>query len=286
MADRDPSRGAALARRWLALALVHAFLIAAAVFILLPFVWMLVTSIKPPDEIFSAQLRLFPKQFYGVENYSFALNNAPLIRFALNGVIICTGILVVQLLVAIPCAYALAKLSFRGRGLLFTLILLSLAIPIQVPALPLYIGLAWVGQLNTYFSLMLPFFLSAFAIFLLRQFFRGFPDDILNAARLDGMSEFEIVWRIVTPSALPAIAAFAIFSVVAHWNDLYWPLIVVADNRIAPPPLGMLLFADAETGSNYGALTAAATILTAPLVLAFMVARRRFIQGITMTGVK
>ena len=132
---------------------------------------------------------------------------------------------------------------------------------------------------------MLPFFLSAFAIFLLRQFFRGFPDDILNAARLDGMSEFEIVWRIVTPSALPAIAAFAIFSIVAHWNDLYWPLIVVADNRLAPPPLGMLLFADAETGSNYGALTAAATILTAPLVLAFMVAHRRFIQGITMTGV-
>ncbi|HET9069960.1 MAG TPA: carbohydrate ABC transporter permease [Amaricoccus sp.] len=275
-----------MARRWLSLALVHAFLIAVAVFILLPFVWMLVTSIKPPDEIFSAQLRLFPKQFYGVENYSFALGNAPLIRFALNGVIICTGILIVQLLVAIPCAYALAKLRFAGRGIFFTLILLSLAIPIQVPALPLYIGLAWVGQLNTYFSLMLPFFLSAFAIFLLRQFFRSFPDDILSAARLDGMSEFEIVWRIVTPSALPAIAAFAIFSVVAHWNDLYWPLIVVADNRIAPPPLGMLLFADAETGSNYGALTAAATILTAPLVLAFMVARRRFIQGITMTGVK
>ena len=280
------SRSSALARRLLSLVFVHGFLIAAAIFILLPFVWMLVTSIKPPNEIFSAQLRLLPRQFYGVENYSFALGNAPLLRYALNGVIICTGILIVQLLVAIPCAYALAKLRFPGRGLLFTLILLSLAIPIQVPALPLYIGLAWAGQLNTYFSMMLPFFLSAFAIFLLRQFFRGFPDDILNAARLDGMSEFEIVWRIVTPSALPAIAAFSIFSIVAHWNDLYWPLIVVADNRIAPPPLGMLLFADAETGSNYGALTAAATILTAPLVLAFMVARRRFIQGITMTGVK
>ena len=100
------------------------------------------------------------------------------------------------------------------------------------------------------------------------------------------MSEFEIVWRIVTPSAWPAIAAFAVFSTVAHWNDLYWPLIVISDARLAPPPLGMMFFADAETGSNYGALTAAATILTAPLVLAFLIARRRFIDGITMTGVK
>ncbi|MFB8343490.1 carbohydrate ABC transporter permease [Brucella cytisi] len=265
---------------------VHGILISGAIFILMPFVWMLVTSIKPPNEIFSAQLRLWPTQFYGVENYSFALESAPLLRFALNGVIVCAGILLVQLIVAIPCAYALAKLEFTGRNVFFVLILLALAIPIQVPALPLYIGLAWTGQLNTYFSMMLPFFLSAFAIFLFRQFFRGFPDDIINAARLDGMGELEIIWRIVTPSAMPAIAAFSVFSIVAHWNDLYWPLIVISDNQLAPPPLGMLLFADAETGSNYGALTAAATMLTAPLVICFLVARKRFIQGITMTGVK
>lgn len=280
------SAGSVAFGRILSKILVHSFLLIGATFIIAPFLWMLVTSIKPPNEIFNSTLALWPKDFYGWENYSFALNNAPLIRFALNGLIVCLGILVVQLLVAIPCAYALAKLKFPGKNVFFVLILLSLSIPIQVPALPLYIGLAQVGMLNSYFALMLPFFLSAFAIFLLRQFFRGFPDDIINAARLDGMSEFEIVWRIVTPSALPAIAAFAIFSVVAHWNDLYWPLIVISDNKLATPPLGMLLFADAETGSNYGALAAAATILTAPLVLAFMLARRRFIQGITMSGVK
>jgi multiple sugar transport system permease protein len=273
-------------RRLLSLCVVHAILIVGAVFALLPFVWMLVTSIKPPNEIFSSTLALLPQQFYGIENYGFAIASAPLLRFGLNGLIVCLGILIVQLLVAIPCAYALAKLKFTGSNLLFTMMLLVLAIPIQVPALPLYIGLAWAGQLNTYFSLMMPFFLSAFGIFLFRQFFRGFPDDIINAARLDGMSEFEIVWRIVTPSALPAIAAFSVFSVVAHWNDLYWPLIVVSDHDLATPPLGMLLFSDAETGSNYGALTAAATILSLPLVLGFLIARRRFIQGITMTGVK
>jgi multiple sugar transport system permease protein len=247
---------------------------------------MVVTSIKPPDEIFTATLRLWPRHFNGLENYRYALTSAPLLRFAFNGLVVCAGILTVQLLVAIPCAYALAKLRFPGRNLLFMLTLLALAIPVQVPALPLYIALANVGLLNTYVSMMVPFFLSVFAIFLLRQFFKGFPEDILQAARLDGMSELEIVWRIVVPSAWPAIAAFAVFSFVAHWNDLYWPLIVITDANLATPPLGMMFFADAETGSNYGALTAAATILTAPLVLAFLLARRQFIAGITMTGVK
>lgn len=273
-------------RRFLSLLLVHGFLLTGAAFVLLPFVWMLVTSIKPPDEIFTATLRLWPRHFSAVENYQRALTSAPLLRFALNGLIVCAGILVVQLLVAIPCAYALAKLRFPGRNLLFVVTLLALAIPVQVPALPLYIALAKMGLLNTYVSIMVPFFLSVFAIFLLRQFFKGFPDDIIQAARLDGMSEFEIVWRIVAPSAWPAIAAFAVFSFVAHWNDLYWPLIVISDANLATPPLGMLFFADAETGSNYGALTAAATILTAPLVIAFLLARRQFIAGITMTGVK
>ncbi|WP_188517704.1 carbohydrate ABC transporter permease [Alsobacter metallidurans] len=275
-----------MAARLLSLVAVHAVLVAGAVFMLLPFVWMLITSVKPPAEIFTAQISLWPKNFYGVENYTFALSQAPLLRFALNGLILCFGILAVQLLVAIPCAYALAKLNFPGRNVVFVLVLLGLCIPVQVPAMPLYIALAELGLLNTYFSMMAPFFLSVFAIFLLRQFFRSFPDDIIHAARLDGVSEFEIVWRIVTPSAWPAIAAFSVFSAVAHWNDLYWPLIVISDAKMAPPPLGMMFFADAETGSNYGALTAAATVLTAPLVIAFLIARRRFIDGVTMTGVK
>ena len=276
----------ALARRLVSLLLVHAVLIAGAVVILLPFVWMLITSIKSPPEIFAVDFSLWPKHFSGAENYGHALSKVPLLRFALNGVVVCTGILLVQVLVAVPCAYALAKLSFPGRNTLFTLVLLGLCIPIQVPALPLYMGLARTGLLNTYFAIMMPFFLSVFGIFLFRQFFKGYPDEIIHAARLDGMSEFEIVWRIVVPSAWPAIAAFSVFSLVAHWNDLYWPLIVISDTNLATPPLGMMFFADAESGSNYGALTAAATVLTAPLVIAFLIARRRFIEGITMTGVK
>ncbi|MCK1655609.1 carbohydrate ABC transporter permease [Bradyrhizobium sp. 149] len=273
-------------RRLVSLALVHAVLISGAVFMLLPFVFMLTSAIKPPGEIFEATFRLWPRQFYGWQNFDSALNTAPLLRFLFNGLVVCGGILVVQLLVAIPCAYALAKLSFPGRPILFSLVLLGLCIPVQAPSLPLYIAFAELGILNTYLSMMLPFFLSVFAIFLFRQFFKSYPDEIIQAARLDGVGEFEIVWRIVVPSAWPAIAAFSIFSVVAHWNDLYWPLIVVSDTKLATPPLGMMYFADSELGSNYGALAAGATIITAPLVVAFLIARRHFIAGITMTGIK
>ena len=222
--------GAAL-RRAASLLIAHGILITGAVFILLPFVWMTITSIKSPAEIFAVDFSLWPKRFSGGENYGFALTRAPLLRFALNGLVVCAGILVVQVLVAVPCAYALAKLRFPGRTLLFALVLMGLCIPIQVPALPLYMGLARLGLLNTYFAIMMPFFLSVFAIFLFRQFFKGYPDEIIHAARLDGMGEFEIVWRIVVPSAWPAIAAFAVFSFIAHWNDLYWPLIVVSDTQ-------------------------------------------------------
>lgn len=257
-----------------------------ACIILLPYVVMLSTSLKSQAQIYAASFELIPDKLHWMENYGRALSQVPLLRFMLNGLVVCVGILLLQIATAVPCAYALAKLNFKGRETLFALVLAGLLIPHQVTAIPLYVAIASSNMLDTYGALIAPFVTSVFAIFLFRQFFRSFPDDIINAARLDGMSEFEIVWRIVTPSAWPAIAAFSVFSAVAHWNDLYWPLIVISDAKLAPPPLGMMFFADAETGSNYGALTAAATILTAPLVIAFLVARRRFIDGITMTGVK
>ncbi len=274
-----------VARR-LGTAAAHAVLLAGAAFILLPFVWMLLTAIRPPEEILSGSLNPIPHRFYGVENVMQALQLAPLHMFMFNGVIVCVGILFVQLLVAIPAAYALAKFEFPGRALLFALVIAGLSIPIQVPALPIYLGLARLRLLDTYVAMMLPFFLSVFAIFLFRQVFKQFPDEILQAARLDGMGEMEILWRIVVPSAWPAISAFSIFSIVAHWNDLYWPMIVVQRLEYAPPPLGMLFFAGSELGTNYGSLMAGAAIITLPLVILFLIARRNFVQGITMTGIK
>lgn len=266
--------------------LAHAMLMGGAVIMLMPFIWMLCTAFKAPGEIFEPSLWPLPSTWYGFHHFEQVFKSAPMERYLLNGLFVCAGILIVQLLIAIPAAYALAKHHFLGRNVLLTGVIGALAIPIQVTSLPLYIGLSHMGVLNTYFAQMLPFFLSMFAIFLLRQVFKSFPDDIIHAAKIDGLGDLEIIWRVVVPSAQPAIAAFSIFSLVAHWNDLYWPLIVISSTELAPPPLGMLLFATAESGTNYGALMAGATIITGPLVLAFLFARRRFIQGITMTGIK
>lgn len=273
-------------RRLIPRLLAHAVLLGGAVVMLAPFVWMLLTSIRPAEEVFGAVFNPIPGRFAAPENYGRALSEGNLPRAMLNGAIVCLVILAVQLLFAIPAAYALAKLRFRGRGVLFALVLFGLCVPIQVPALPLYLGLAQAGLLDTFFALTAPFFLTVFGLFLFRQFFRAYPDEVLDAARLDGMGEFEIVWRLATPAAVPAIAAFSVFSVVAHWNDLYWPLIVVTSRELAVPPLGILAFRDTESGGNYGALMAAAALVTAPLVLAFLVARRAFLRGITMTGLR
>lgn len=261
-------------------------LVAGAAFILLPYVWMISTSLKPHTEIFSRSLSLWPNTFAGFANYERALTAVPLLTFMINGVIVCFAILVIQLLVAVPCAYAVAKLRFRGRDALFGLVLLGLLVPIQATAIPLYLVLFFGGLLDTYVALVTPFMISVFAIFLFRQFFKSLPDELLHAARMDGMGELSIVWRVIVPNAWPAITAFSIFSVVAHWNDLFWPLIVITNPALATPPLGVIFFKSAEAGSDYGALMAATVLITLPMVALFLFAQKRFIEGITMTGLK
>jgi multiple sugar transport system permease protein len=253
---------------------------------LAPMIWMISVSLKSPQEIFTPELHLIPQNFSAWENYRTALTEVPLLGFMLNGVIVCSGILVFQIAFAVPSAYAIAKLRFRGRETLFTLVILGLLIPPQVPAIPLYVVFAKLGLLNSYTALIAPFTISVFAIFLFRQFFKSVSDDLIYAARVDGLNEFSIVWRILMPMAWPTATAFAIFSVVAHWNDLYWPLIVINDYDHATTPIGVVFFRDAEAGDNYGALMAATVITTAPLVLGFLLAQRRFIDGITMGAIK
>lgn len=266
--------------------LSHVILLFLAFLFMFPFYVMIVTSVRSPAELFVPEFRWLPESFTGLRYYIQAVTDIPALTFLKNGVLISGGILIVQLLTAIPCAYALAKFEFRGRDLLFALVLFSLTVPIQAPALPLFLGLNAIGAIDTYFAAMVPFFLSVFAIFLFRQTFRTYPDEIIQAARLDGMSEWAILWTVVVPGCLPSVAAFSIFSVTAHWNDLYWPMVVIRSNDLMTPPLGLAFFADSESGANYGALMAMATILTAPLMIGFLLAQRHFIRGITMTGVK
>ncbi|MBP2236159.1 multiple sugar transport system permease protein [Sinorhizobium kostiense] len=264
----------------------HAVLLITGALILIPFVWMVSLSIKPPGEIFRASFSFWPAQFYGVENYNKALTSSPLPRYMLNGLFVCATILSLQVAVCAPAAYALAKLNFPGRNLLFALVLIALLLPHEVLALPLFILGYKVGILNTYAALIFPYVVSPFGIFLFRQFFKTIPDDVVHAAKLDGFSELAIVWRIMVPMALPAIIAFGIFSVVSHWNSLFWPLIAVRDQDLMPPPLGIMAFKNEEAGNDYGPLMAATTVVVLPLIIAFLLAQRWFVEGLTSGATK
>lgn len=264
----------------------HLVLLLGTTVMLAPFVLMVATSFKPKDEIFATRFHLLPQRLGAVENYHEALTQVPLLHFLLNGVIVTAAIFALQVVVNVPAAYALAKLRFRGRTTLFGAVLACLLIPYQATALPIYILFYWFGLLNTYAALVLPFTISVFGIFLMRQFFLGVPDDLIDAARIDGMSEYGIVWSVMAPAAIPALVAFGIFSVVAHWNDYFWPLIAVGDHSLYTPPLGIAFLKLNGEGTAYGPLMAAATIVIAPLVLAFLLAQRRFVEGITFTGLK
>ena len=285
----------------------HLVLILASVVVILPFYVMLSYSLKSPGEIerneggfFGAQEPMVDERCVVIGgtpescsmrpvvfNYTKVFTEAPLLRYLLNGVIVTVSIFLIQIVVALPCAYALAKLRFRGREFLFGMVLFCLLIPVHAIALPLYIMLAKLGLTNTYAALIIPWTISVFGIFLMRQFFMTVPDDLIDAARMDGMSEFSIVWKVMLPTAVPALLAFGIFSVVAHWNDYFWPRIVVTGNReLFTPPLGLREFKGDGDGSFFGPMMATATIIVLPLILAFLLAQRRFIEGITLSGMK
>ena len=292
---------------WSSEIIKHLILILGAVVVILPFYLMLSFSFKSPSEIQSISGGFFGSQELMLDrrcvkegkseeectmlpivyNYKAAFEEAPLLRYLLNGVIVTVSIFAIQILIALPCAYALAKLNFLGKNIVFGMVIFCLLIPVHAIALPLYLMLAKLGLTNTYAALVIPWTISVFGIFLMRQFFMTVPDDLINAARMDGMSEFSIIWKVMLPTAIPALLAFAIFSVVAHWNDYYWPRVVITGDRdLMTPPLGLRMFKSDMDGNEYGPMMAAATIIVTPLVVAFLLAQRRFIEGITLTGMK
>ncbi|NOR29500.1 MAG: ABC transporter permease subunit [Sulfitobacter sp.] len=287
--------------------LKHVVLILGAIVVLLPFYVMITYSFKSPHEIMTNSGGLFGAQELFLDdycvarsnlaadcmvtpwiyNYTTAFSKAPLLRYLANGVFVTASIFLIQVIVALPCAYALAKLRFWGRDAVFGLVMFCLLIPVHAIALPLYIMLAKLGLTNSYTALVIPWTISVFGIFLMRQFFMTVPDDLIDAARMDGMSEYSIIWKVMLPTAIPALMAFAIFSVVAHWNDYFWPRIVITGNReLFTPPLGLREFKGDADGDNFGPMMATAVVIVTPLIVAFMLAQRRFIEGITLSGMK
>lgn len=261
------------------------FLVVAGAITVFPFLWMLSASVMQPHEIFRPGLNLVSSQ-PTLANYATALTKAPLARFLANGVIVTVSIAVLQLAVIIPAGYAFARLNFAGRGILFTLVLVALTVPAYVRAIPNFLALSNWGLINTFPALILPFVGSAFGIFLMRQFFRQLPGELMDAAKLDGCGGFQLIWHILLPLTRPALAAFTVFSVVSHWNDFFWPLIVIRSTSRLTPPAGIAFFASADGGENWGVIMAAGVIVILPLILFFLLARRQFIQSLAQSAMK
>lgn len=270
-------------KAWLGVGLTHLLLLAGAFLSAMPFLWMITTSLKPEGALYQAPL-LFPTHFEW-ENYAKAWQSAPFPRFFLNSLVMTTGIVLSQTLCSAMAGYAFARMRFPGRDVLFFLVLGTMMIPFPVTLIPSFLVVNALGWIDTYNALIIPRAVSAFAIFLFRQFFLSLPRELEEAAIMDGAGRFTLFFRVVLPLSTPVIAASAIFSFLFAWNDFLWPLIVTNSTHMRTVQVGLALF-QGQYGVFWTLLTAAATIVTLPAILAFVAAQKQFIQGITNTGLK
>jgi len=245
--------------------------------------WMITASLRPEREVLSIPPEFFPRDFVW-QNYQTVWDVIP--RFLWNSVKLAFINVVGVLFVTSLAAYSFARIDFRGRNLAFSILLSTLMVPGIVTLIPLYIIYREIGWIDTHFPLWVPRVLhSVFAIFLLRQFFLQIPQDLEDAARLDGASTFEIYWRIMLPQVMPALAAVAIFSFLDSWNDLFGPLIFLNSTDLQTLPVALKLF-QGEYFSQVTVLMAGATISILPVIAVYFAAQRYFLKGIVLTGLK
>jgi multiple sugar transport system permease protein len=264
--------------------LLYAGLALAAAVILLPVVWMISASLKPEADIVGHPAQILPTHLT-LGNYHDVTRQIPFGRQFLNTVIFAGGVTVVSLALDAMTAFALARLDFPGRRVLFIAVILFLMIPFQVTLIPIYQVIAKLGLINTFPGLIIPRATNAFGIFFLRQFFLGIPYSLDQAARIDGAGEWRIFIRIILPLAKPALLTLALFHFMYNWNDLLWPLVFTTGSGMRTLPAGLALFMGQHV-SQYGALMAGATLAMLPMLVAFLLVQRRFIQGIATTGLK
>jgi len=255
-----------------------------ALFVLFPFVWMLLTSFRTEQEIFSDPGNLIPASF-NLDAYREIWTELDFARLFFNSVLFAGGATIISVVFDSLAAYALARLDFPGKTLAFYIVIASLMIPYQITLIPVFRTVFDLGWLNTYQGLIVPRAASAFGIFLLRQFFISIPRDLDAAARIDGASEFRIYRSIMMPLAKPALATLAIFHFTNHWNDFLWPLVITSSNEMRTLPAGLTLFAG-QYVTEHAVLMAGATVSLLPLAIAFLFAQRYFVQGIATTGIK
>ena len=266
-------------------ALTIAGLAAVALVEVFPYLWMLSTSLKdlPSVTQFPPTLLPHPPRW---DNYAKAWNSGPFLHYAMNNAIQTLGILVLQLFFGCLAGYGFSKVRFRGRDACFLIVIACLVVPPQVRFVPLYMLFSKVGLLNTYASLILPYAVSALGTFLIREAFMQISDDIVDAARVDGAGVLTIIFRIMAPIARPTLVAFSLFSVVYHWNDFFWPLVMTTNEAVRTLPIGVAMLREEGTGARWHIIMAGSMFVVAPVLLVFAVAQRHIIRAFTFTSLK
>ncbi|MCC5979678.1 MAG: carbohydrate ABC transporter permease [Salinarimonas sp.] len=220
------------------------------------------------------------------ENFTRAWNAAPFARYFLNTIMLVTMILAAQLILCIHAAFAFARLDFPGKNLLFALVLVQLMVMPDILLVRNYATMAQLGLVDTILAIGLPYFASGFAIFLLRQTFMTIPKELDEAARVEGCSLPGLIWRVYVPLAKPTILAFALVSVSHHWNNFIWPLIITSSVETRPLTVGLSIFATTDSGTDWSVITAATLITSGPLIIAFLLFQRQFVQSFMRVGIK
>ncbi len=248
-----------------------------------PYLWMISTSLKPRGTWYN--MSLVPERI-SFEHYDQMLNAGLLPRWYLNTIVIS---MVATLSVAFFSAltgFVFAKYRFPGRNIMFVAILSTIMIPTEMLIIPWYVGIARLGWIDSYQGILMPGMVTAFGVFVMRQFMGNIPNELLDAGRIDGVSEFGLFWRICMPLAKPALSVVIIFTFLGNWNDFLWPLIVVNSDQMQTLQVGLSRLSSEETGADWGGTMSGAALASIPVLIVFMFFQRQIVQGMTLTGLK
>jgi multiple sugar transport system permease protein len=262
----------------------YTLLIAFSIIMIMPFVWMILSTFKDQSELMRFPPKFLPDKF-SLKNYVEVFSSVPFLRYYLNSILITTVAVTLTLLTSSLAGFAFAKYKFKGRNTIFKTLLGAMMIPFPVTIIPLYIMIYNLGLVDTYLALIVTGSVSIFGIFLMRQFIVTIPDDLIDAARIDGCSEFQIFRIIVIPNIRAPLSALAIFSFMATWNAFLWPLLVVNNDEHRTVQLGVQYFTQRYGDLMHLQITAAAMAVI-PIVVLYLLLQKQFIEGITMTGLK
>jgi multiple sugar transport system permease protein len=271
-------------RRRLPLVLLYATLVVGALLAMLPLFWMVSASFMPTGDANTYPPHILPRRVT-LEHYRDIFTRLDMGRFLLNSAIVATTVTVVSLLINSMAGYAFAKLRFRGRDRTFRLLATGLVVPVQVAMLPLFLLMKQMGLINTYWGVIIPSLASIFGIFLIRQYTLSFPDELLDAARIDGASELRIYFSVVLPTIAPVLATLAIWTFLTTWNDFMWPLIVLSDDARYTLPVALANLVG-EHMQDTELMMAGSVITTLPVLLVFLFLQRYYIQGVMAGSVK